>query len=99
MTYANIYKIGDRIRFAEERQYYTVRAWSPNWLICTRSFKLRDTVLYSIVSFEQQIRGPGDKIFNGPYETDDQITDRMHEIMSGRLKVSRRHGIPLVIVP
>lgn len=97
--HTNTYKVGDRIRFAEERQYYTVRGRSERFLICTRPFKLRDTVLYCIVDFNRQARGPGDKLFNGPYETDDHITDRMHELMSGRLGVSYRHDIPLVIVP
>lgn len=95
----NTYKVGDRIRFAEEKQAYTVRARSDRYLICTKPFNPRRTVLYCIVDFERGERGPGDKVFNGPYETDDQIIDRMHEIMSGRLAVSRRHGIPLVIVP
>lgn len=92
----NSYKVGDLIRFAEEKRPYRVRGRSNRFLICTKP--AFGSVLYSIVDFERMERGPGDKIFNGPYETDDQITDRMHELISGRLGVSRRHGIPLVIV-
>lgn len=99
MFYTNTYKVGDRIRFAEEKQAYTVKARSDRFLICTKPFNARRTVLYCIVDFNRQARGPGDKIFNGPYETDKDIDERMGELMTGALGVSYRHDIPLVIVP
>jgi hypothetical protein len=93
----NTYQVGDLIRFPEDRRPYRVRARSDRYLICTKPFNLFHTVLYTIVDFERQERGPGDKIFNGPYETDVDCAARMAELSSGQLGVSRRHGIPLVL--
>ena len=36
-----IYAVGDRIRFAGERNGYTVRASDDRYLICTKPFNCR----------------------------------------------------------
>lgn len=61
------YKVGDKIRFAEERNAYTVRACDDRYLICTKPFNLRPrTVIYTIVDLKEGIRGT-DGYCIGPY--------------------------------
>lgn len=98
MTYENTYKVGDRIRFAEERGPYRVKTRSDRYLICTKPFNLKRTVIYCIVDFEQQIRGPDNMVFGRGYETDDDVAARFAELMSGKIQISHRRRVPLVIV-
>lgn len=51
---------GDRIRFAEEKQRYTVRAVSADgrWVICTKPFNPHRTVIYTVIDFDSGVRGP-----------------------------------------
>lgn len=91
--------VGDRIKFAEERQRYTVRAVSADgrFAICTKPFNPRHTVLYSIIDFKRDVRGPDNLIFSSGYETDEQIASNMRLLESDEIEVSYRRSIPLSI--
>ena len=52
-----MFSIGDKIRFAEEKRPYTVQACNERFLICTKPFNLKHTVLYTIVDLKEGIRG------------------------------------------
>ena len=61
------YNVGDKIRFAEERNAYTVRACDDRYLICTKPFNIfPNTVVYTIVDLKEGIRGT-DGYSIGPY--------------------------------
>ena len=47
-----------RVRFREEKLAYTVQASSERFTICTKPFNPLKTVLYTIIDWEQGIRGP-----------------------------------------
>jgi hypothetical protein len=98
MTYTNTYKVGDLIRFPEERRPYRVKARSDRYLICTKPFNVRKTVIYTIVDFERGVRGPDNMIFGMGYETDADVFDRFQELTLGEIEVSHRRSIPLVLV-
>jgi hypothetical protein len=92
---------GDRLRFAEERNSYTVQAVSVDgrWAVCTKPFKARGTVLYSIVDFDADVRGVDDRVFSAGYETAGQCEEAVTDLSSGEMALSRRHApIPLRIV-
>lgn len=93
MTYSS----GDRIRFAEEAQVYTVRAASERYLICTKPFNPRRTVLYTIVDLAERIRGTENLIFCMGFETDAQCSEALARLSAGETHVSRRNRIPLII--
>ena len=62
------YKVGDKIRFAEEKRPYVVRACDERFLVCTKPFNLRPkTVMYTIVDLVEGIRGT-DGYAIGPYD-------------------------------
>ena len=52
------YNVGDKIRFAEEKRPYTIRACDKRFLICTKPYNFKPkTVMYTIVDLEEGIRG------------------------------------------
>ena len=53
----DMYKVGDKIHFAEEKRPYTIQACDKRYLICTKPFNLKHTVLYTIVDLVEGIRG------------------------------------------
>lgn len=51
------YNTGDKIYFKEEKRPYTIMACDERYLICTKPFNLKKTVLYTIVDLLEGIRG------------------------------------------
>lgn len=90
---------GDKVRFDNDRMPFYVRAVSPDgrWVICTRPFPLRNTVLYTIIDFDNGVRGPDDLVFTFGYENDEDIADNMQRLINGEMEVSVRHDTPLFI--
>jgi len=54
---------GEKIKFASEKQRYTVRCASKRYAICTKAFNARKTVLYTIIDQWQKLRSPEDLVF------------------------------------
>lgn len=91
--------VGDRVKFAAEKRPYSVRAISTDgrFVICTKPFNPQRTVLYTIIDFDQGVRGPDDLVFCFGYETSEDIAANMAMLESGEIAVSRRRRIPLDI--
>lgn len=91
--------VGERVKFAEERRPYVVRAVSGDgrFVICTKPFNLQHTVLYSIIDFELCVRGPDDHIFCFGYESEEDVAKNMGWLEAGEMRVSRRRQLPLRI--
>jgi len=93
--------VGDRIWFVEERRPYTVRARSDRYLVCTKPFAARNTVIYTVVDLQEKVRGTENLIFGAGAESDEdcrQMVDRLE----GRgcewaTEVSYRNRVPLHI--
>jgi hypothetical protein len=91
-------KIGDKLKFVEEKQAYTIRAKNHRFLICTKPFNPKHTVIYTIVDLKEKIRGTNNFIFN-PYNyvlTED-CEQCLRDLMSGEVEISFRRRIPLQI--
>lgn len=71
------FEAGMKIRFAEENSSYQVQAVSESgrYLICTKPFNLRRTVLYTIVDLELGIRGTDNYIFTHGYRTREECEE------------------------
>lgn len=87
--------VGDKVRFAEERQAYTVQARSKRFLVCTKPFNPRRTVLYTVVDLVQQVRGTEDLIFGFGAETREQCEEMLERLERGDTEVSYRNRVPL----
>lgn len=45
---------GTRIKFREEKCRYTVRASNRFYAVCTKPFNVRNTVLYTVIDFDDK---------------------------------------------
>lgn len=92
------YFVGQKIKFEEEKQRYTVKAVSDNFVICSKPFNPRKTVLYCIIDIKKNIRGPESLIFPMGCETEEEIQEMLQRLEEGISEVSYRRFLPLNIV-
>lgn len=93
------YKVGDKIKFVEEKKPYTIRACNERYLICTKPFAPKHTVLYTIVDLQQRIRGRNWWLLNlYEYMDDADCKQCLEDLVSGECEISKRNRIKLNIV-
>lgn len=93
--------VNDRVKFAGERNAYTIQARSERFLVCTKPFPLRRTVIYTIVDMVELVRGPENLTFGAGAESRAHC-ERMLARLEGRgreipTEVSRRNRVPLEV--
>jgi hypothetical protein len=89
--------IGDKVWFRGERRPYTVKACDERFIICTKPFNLKNTVIYTIVDLQKGIRGTEDLIFCMGFETDEQCAEALKRLQSGESEISHRNRVELWI--
>ena len=92
MGYRDI-KPGDKIFVPLEVRPYTVRCRDDRFIICTKPFNLKKTVMYFIIDTVEGIRGPDDRVFCFGYETQEQCEERLKELQTGLIEVSKRRSV------
>lgn len=98
MTTELKYPVGSKIKFKEEKQRYTVQAAGEEWLICTKPFNARKTVIYTIVDLEEQIRGTDNYVFSPfDYEERSDCEECLADLIKGKAGISYRNRIALDI--
>jgi len=94
--------VGSRIWFAEESRPYRVRATDGRFLVCTKPFNPRKTVLYCILDTETMMRAPENLIFGHGAESDEQCQEMLGRINGSdpemKTELSRRHGLPAKVL-
>jgi hypothetical protein len=90
-------RVGARVDFAEEKMAYTIQARSERYLICTKPFNARRTVLYTIVDLVDKVRGPDNLLFSNGYETRADCEKRLAELLDPEtcVDISHRRRISL----
>ena len=91
-------KVGDKIFVEGEVKSYRVRARDDRYIIATKPFNPRHTVLYFIIDLVREVRGPDNMIFCPGYETDEDIKERLNELQRGEIEVSYRRSVPTKMV-
>lgn len=90
----NNYKVGDKIKFQEEKHRYTIQACDSRYLVCTKPMNLYHTVLYTIVDLQEGIRGRNNQVFNSyHYKTREGCEECLNDLNSGEVKISFRNRI------
>ena len=98
-----MFKVGDKIRFAEEKRPYIVQARNDRFLICTKPFNLKHTVLYTIVDMVEGIRGADNYWKWGGYRSYqtrkecEEVLDALIQASDG-VEISPRNQIKLNIL-
>jgi len=97
------WQVGDTLRFQEEARPYTVQAVSASgrFVVCTKPFAARHTVLYTVIDRRFWVRGVDDSIGNSlGYETPAACGRAAGLFESGQYGFSRRRlPIPVALVP
>ena len=95
---------GCRLTFVEEKHPYKVRAAGERYLVCTKPFNLRRTVLYTVVDLVERVRGTENLVFGSGAETDEQCAEMLRRL-EGKCadtgfttEVSHRNRVPLNIM-
>ena len=90
-------EVGDKVYIPDQKRPFKVRARDNRYIICTKPFNPRRTVIYFIVDLIDKWRAPDNMIFCHGYETDEDCKNRLRELQSGEIELSRRRGISLDI--
>ena len=88
-------KVGDKVYVPGESRPYKVMARDDRYIICTKPFNPKHTVLYFIVDLVEKWRAPDDRLFCAGYETMEQCENRLNDLQTGKIKLSKRRGVAL----
>lgn len=91
-------KTGDKIYVYGEVKPYVVKVRDERYIIATKPYNLRRTVLYFIIDLLKGWRGPDDRAFCCGYETPEDIKERLQELRNGEIEVSRRRSVKTSMV-
>lgn len=86
---------GDKVYLPDEARPYRVQCRDDRYIICTKRFNLKHTVVYFIIDLECEVRGPDNAVFCFGYETAEQCAERLSELQAGQIEVSYRRAVPL----
>lgn len=89
--------VGSKIKFRSEKQRYTVQACSARFVVCTKPFNPRKTVLYTVIDFVRNVRGTEGLVFGLGAETKEDCEEMLDRLDSGETEVSYRNCIGLDI--
>ena len=93
--------VGDKIWLNNEKGPYKIRARSTRFLICTKPYNPKHTVLYTIIDLRDNIRGTENLVFGLGAETDEQCRQMACRLEvgddTGRTSISHRNNIPLKV--
>lgn len=90
-------KKGDKVWFPGEKRPYEVRIRNKRYVICTKPYNPKRTVLYTIIDLAEMIRGTEDLIFCFGFETDQECKEALERLTNGRSEVSKRNRVELKI--
>ena len=88
-------KKGDPVFIPSEVRPYRVRCRDRRYIICTKPYNFKHTVMYFIIDLDLGIRGPDDRVFCFGYETQEQCEERLKELQRGEIEVSRRRCVTI----
>ena len=89
--------VGTKIKMLSEKQRYTVMASNHFMSVCTKPFNAQKTVLYCIIDWHEQIRGPENLVFGFGAETKEQCEEMLERLTQGETEISHRHRANLDI--
>lgn len=87
--------VGDKVYLPGEKRPYRVQARDKRFVICTKPFNPKHTVLYFIADLKEEVRGPDDRVFCLGYETKEQCEERLRDLKLGDARVSSRRCVKL----
>lgn len=101
-TYKEILKfleLGDRLYFKGEKKGFEIKSRNQRYLICTKPFNPKKTVVYTILDSEELINSTNNYVFN-PYDYLSQadIDESLVDLVADKYELSRRHQVNTISV-
>jgi hypothetical protein len=87
-------KVGNKIKFADDRLWFEVQAMNDRFIICTS----KGAKYHTIINLEEGIRGDDNMVFHNGYDTKELCEQRLVEFSSGELELSHRNNVELKIL-
>jgi hypothetical protein len=75
-------KVDDEIKFVGEKMAYTIQALDERFIICTKRFNLKQTVIYTIVDLKRNVRGTENLIFGFGFETRQECGEALKRLQT-----------------
>lgn len=91
-------KVGDKIWVDGLKRPFRVKARDSRYIIATKPFNPKHTVLYFIIDLVRGVRGRDNMIFCFGYETDEQVQERLKDLQSGTAEVTYRNSVDSMLV-
>lgn len=88
-------KPGDPVFVPNEVRPYRVKCRDDRYIICTKPYNPKRTVMYFIIDLERCVRGPDNMVFCSGYETQEQCEERLKELQEGKIEVSHRNCVEI----
>lgn len=92
ISYSDL-KPGDPVYVPNEVRPYRVKCRDDRYIICTKPYNPKRTVMYFIIDLERCVRGPDNMVFCSGYETKEQCEERLKELQEGKIEVSYRNCV------
>lgn len=89
--------VGDKVYLPKEVRPYKVQARNERFIICTKPFNPKRTVIYFIIDLVKKVRGTDNLIFCHGYVTKEQCEENLRRLESEEMEVSYRNVVPLDI--
>lgn len=85
---------GDKVWFGNDKKPFTVRACNNRFAICTQPFNfVPQTVCYTIVDFERNVRGVDNYVFSiYDYYSDEDCDEALQALINGEMEVSYKNN-------
>lgn len=83
----NNLKVGQKVKFSDDRLWFTVQARNERYIILTTS------KYHSIIDLDQGVRGADNLVFHNGYDNQKECEDRLNDFISGEIEVSRRNRV------
>ena len=91
-------EIGDKVQFKEEKGPYIVRGRTKRYMILTRPYYAKKTIIYAIVDWATDKRSSDSHVFSPyNYEEPEGILECLQSLTMGVCRLSRRNQIPVKI--
>ena len=91
-------KPGHKLWFDNERFPYKVRVRNERFLICTKPYNPKRTVLYTIIDLERKICGTENLVFCFGFESTRDCKEALQRLSSGETEISHRNYVGIDII-
>lgn len=89
-------KVGNKVKFSNDRSWFTVQARNDRFIICNAVHK--NNIWHTIIDLEKNIRGDDNMVLHSGYDNKEECEARLVQFENNELEISHRNNVPLEII-